>query len=103
MRKLVYRPAALTDLDAIFDFIQPENPRRAASYITDIRKKCRTLLDHPMKGPPREDLAPGIRILSMFRRIIVAYRVSGDEIVITRIFSGGQDYEAILRDDDTGA
>ena len=63
MRKLVYRPAALADLDGIYDYIEPENPRRAASFVKDIRDRCRNLCTHPELGPAREDLGTGIRIL----------------------------------------
>jgi toxin ParE1/3/4 len=100
MRKLVYRPTALADLDGIYDFIAPENPRRAAGFVDDIRQRCRTLCTHPELGPARADLASGIRIYPMLGRIVVAYRVAEDAVVITRVFSGGQDYEAILRKED---
>ncbi|MGV6873406.1 type II toxin-antitoxin system RelE/ParE family toxin [Pseudochelatococcus sp. B33] len=98
MHRLVFRPAALSDLDAIFDYIEPDNPLRAASFVADIRTRCRLLCDHPMLGPARNDLGEGLRIYPMFRRIVVAYRFTGDAIVIVRVFSGGQDYEAILQD-----
>lgn len=100
MRRLVYRPAALADPGGIYDFIAPENPRRAAGFVDDIRQRCRTLRTHPELGPARADLGPGIRIYPMLGRIVVAYRVAEDAVVITRVFSGGQDYEAILRKED---
>jgi len=34
------------------------------------------------------------------RRIVVAYRIVDGGIVVTRVFYGGRDYEALLRDDD---
>ena len=103
MLKLLYRHAALADLDAIYAYIEPENPRRAASFVQDIRGRCRPLCTHPELGPARDHLSPGIRILPMLGRIIVAYRIMPSAILITRVFSGGQDYEALLRhDDDAG-
>jgi len=98
MVQLVYRPAALADLDAIYDYIAPENPRRAASFVEDIRTHCHALCLHPELGPARDDLGQGIRIYPMRGRIVVAYRLKQDVIEITRIFSGGQAYEALLRD-----
>ena len=98
MRKLVYRPAALADLDGIYDYIEPENPRRAASFVKDIRDRCRNLRAHPQLGPARDDLGLGIRILPMLGRIVVAYRITDEAIIVTRVFSGGRDYEAILRE-----
>ena len=97
MRKLTYRPGALADLDGIYDHIAPENPRRAASFVEDIRKRCRTLCEHPELGPARPDIKPGLRIYPMLGRIVVVYRVTPREIVIVRVFSGGMDYETIMR------
>jgi toxin ParE1/3/4 len=97
MFSLVYRHAALADLDAIYDYIEPDNPRRAASFVQDIRNRCRALCDHPKLGRARDDLSNGIRILPMLGRVVVAYRITPSAILVTRVFYGGQDYEAILR------
>lgn len=99
MPRLVYRPAALSDLDAIYDAIEPDSASRAFDYVQDIRRRCRTLCDHPQLGPAREDLGTGIRVFPMRGRVVVAYRVRVDVIEITRVFYGGQDYEAIFRDE----
>jgi toxin ParE1/3/4 len=98
MARLAYRPAALTDLDAIYDVIEPDNPDRALGFVADIRDRCRVLAEHPHIGRSRNDLGPGIRTLPMLGRVVVAYRITEDAIEITRVFYGGQDYEAILRD-----
>ncbi len=37
MVNVVYRPAALDDLDSIYDVIEQDDPRRAANFIDDIR------------------------------------------------------------------
>jgi toxin ParE1/3/4 len=99
MRNLVYRPAALDDLDTIFDYIAPENPRRALSFVDEIRKSCRTLCDHPELGRSRAYIKSCLRALPLRQRVIVFYRITDAEIVIVRVFSGGRDYETIMRDD----
>jgi len=38
----------------------------------------------------------------MLGRIVVAYRVTSSAILVTRVFSSGQDYEAVLRHDADG-
>jgi toxin ParE1/3/4 len=53
-----------------------------------------------MLGPAREDIAPGIRIYPMPRRVVVAYRVTSATVEITRVFWGGQDYETLIREDE---
>lgn len=99
MLSLVYRHAALADLDAIYAYIEPDNPRRAASFVQDIRDRCRPLCVHPKLGPARDNISPGLRIFPMLGRVVVAYRITPTAILITRVFYGGQDYEAILRRD----
>lgn len=100
MLSLVYRHAALADLDAIYAYIEPDNPRRAASFIQDIRNRCRPLCAHPQLGPARDHLSPGLRILPMLGRVVVAYRITPSAILITRVFYGGQDYAALLQHDE---
>lgn len=102
MSKLSYRPRALADLDFIYDIIAPDSPERAFAYVDDIRARCReTLLAHPLLGPSRPDLGDGVRIYPIGnKRVVVAYRVAGDEIVILRVFYGGADYAAIMHDGD---
>jgi toxin ParE1/3/4 len=97
---LRYRPAAIADLDAIFAFIAADSPDRALGYIDDIRAHCRRLGSHPELGVARDDLATGIRVLPIRRRLVIAYRVADDAVVIMRVFSSGQDYEVIMRGSD---
>lgn len=101
--RLVYRPSALADLDSIYDAIESDNPRHAASYVDEIRSKCRTLCDHPLLGPARDDVRPGLRIYPMFGRVVVCYRVDADSVVVMRVLYGGRDYVAIVRSSDEEA
>jgi toxin ParE1/3/4 len=97
--ELVYSRRALADLDEIFDYIASDNPGRARSYVREIQAACQSLRRMPMKGTGRPDLGPGIRVLPLWRRIVIVYAMRSDQIEILRIFSAGQDYEAIMRSD----
>ncbi len=94
--KLGYAPQARADLEEIFWFIAADNPTRAANYIAEIETACEGLCQTPMMGLARPDLRPDLRILPLWRRIIVAYQIAPDRIDVLRVFSGGQDYEAIM-------
>ena len=52
-RALIFSGAALADLDDMFDFIAADNPRRARTYIEDIRKACRNLCHSRLIGSER--------------------------------------------------
>lgn len=66
----------------------------------DIRARCRTLCTYPQLGVVRDDLGKDIHIYPMHGRVVVAYRVTQGVIEVMRVFYGGQDYEAILREED---
>ena len=95
-RQLVFRPQAENDLDGIFDFIAADNPRRAMTYIEDIRDACRGLCDAPMTGMERSDIRDALRILALWRGIVLAYELPPGKVRVPRVFSGGQDYQAIM-------
>ncbi|MGH7102546.1 MAG: type II toxin-antitoxin system RelE/ParE family toxin [Acetobacteraceae bacterium] len=95
-RALIYSRQAEADLDEIFDFIAADNPRRARSYIEEIRQTCRGLCDAPLIGTARPDLQPDLRMMAFRRRVVIGYRVLSDHLEILRVFTGGRDYEIIM-------
>jgi toxin ParE1/3/4 len=95
-RELVFTPAALADLEEIFWFIATDNPHRARSYVSEIEQACRNLCETPLMGRKRADLRPGLYVFPLWRRIVIAYELPGNRVDVLRIFSGGQDYEAIM-------
>jgi toxin ParE1/3/4 len=48
----------------------------------------------------RDDVRPGLRITNFRRRVAIAFYVVGDRLTILGIFNGGQNYEAILLDEE---
>lgn len=96
---MVYSPEAQADLDEIFDFIAADNPRRARTYVEEIRQACRNLCETPFLGMKRPDLRPGLHILPLWRRIAIAYELPPGRVDVLRVFSAGQDYEAIIAGD----
>ena len=98
-KNLVYSWQARADLEDIFSLIAADNPRRAGSYVAEIQTACENLCGTAMIGMARPDLQPDLRILPLWRRVIVAYRIMPDQIEILRVFTGGRDYEAIMGSD----
>jgi toxin ParE1/3/4 len=104
-RKLFLRPAAADDLTAIYDYIaeQSGSPERAIGYLRRIREWCDRLKEFPESGRARDDLRPGVRIITFERRVVIAYTIlPSGSVEIGRVLYGGRDYEAIIggeRDD----
>jgi toxin ParE1/3/4 len=98
-RKLIYRPRAAEDLEAIYRFIAQDSPARAFSFIERIQKRCDLLRDAPEQGRARPDLRSNLRIVPFGRSVVIAYQITENSVEIVRIFYGGQDYEAIMSDE----
>ena len=59
---------------------------------------CEGLALFPLRGVPREDIRPGLRVTHHNGRTLIAYAVdeSTRTVSVLGIFYGGQDYEAAL-------
>lgn len=93
---LEFSSEAENDLEQIADYIAQDDPRRAVSFVRELRSKCEALLDVPnsFASVPRFE-HHGIR-----RRVhgnyLIFYRVESEKVVIIHILHGATDYGAIL-------
>jgi toxin ParE1/3/4 len=91
--EIAFRPEAEADLTALHDYVAEQSgAARAATFVGRIETACLKLETFPHVGVSRDDLAPGIRILVIERRAIVAYRVEEKRVRIIRVFYAGRDY-----------
>jgi toxin ParE1/3/4 len=88
--------AAESDLEAIGDWIAADNPRRAATFVAELREACITLAQLP-KGYA---LVSRYESSGVRRRVhgnyLIFYCVVGDVIEVLHVLHGARDYEAIL-------
>ncbi|PDT02210.1 plasmid stabilization protein [Rhizobium chutanense] len=96
--KVVFRPRAEKDLLDIYAFIAAENSLAAMEFIRRLRQVCHGLDDMPERGAPREDFAPGVRILVFERRVTIAYRVVKDRVQVLRLFYAGRNTPLAFRE-----
>ena len=91
--KLAFRPAPLTDLRKLHDYIADHaDAAVAAAYVHRIEQACRKLTTFHERGTLRSELASGIRIIGFERRTSIAFRVEGDVVRILRFLHGGQNF-----------
>jgi plasmid stabilization system protein ParE len=50
----------------------------------------------PHRGTRRDNIRPGLRVISFRRRTVVIFQVDEDIVSIIGIFHGGQNYEAMF-------
>ncbi|RUW30387.1 MAG: type II toxin-antitoxin system RelE/ParE family toxin [Mesorhizobium sp.] len=90
---------AESDLERIAAYIAKDNPRRALSFIQELRGKCEALAETPKSSP----LVPRYEQHGIRRRVhggyLIFYRVEREQIVIIHVLHGAMDYAAILFED----
>jgi toxin ParE1/3/4 len=94
--KVGFSILAKVDLFDIEAAIAEANPARAATFTTEIRKKCLGLAEMPHAF----QIVPGYEAQELRRRVhgsyLIFYRIVGDTIEILRILHGARDYESLL-------
>ncbi len=92
--RIRYRPTALAQLDAIFDYIATHNRPAAHRVISNIKRSIDRLADFPLSA--RQSEIAGIRELPIVRYpYIVFYTVDDDaqEVLILRVRHTSRDPE----------
>jgi toxin ParE1/3/4 len=94
--RVVITAAAKADLIAIGEFIKPNNPERAITFVEELLDRCYALADTPRAYPlvPRYEKI-GIR-RTVYRDYLIFYRVREEFIEVIHIFQGARDYETLL-------
>ena len=96
--KVVFTPAARTQLAAIEAYIARESSEEVAQgYVSAIVEQCLKLDSFPNRGTPHDDIRPGLRTFAFRRRVRIADTAGVDRVEIDDVFYGGQDAEAQLR------
>ena len=78
------------DLDLIASTIAEDNPRRAVTFIRDIRLKLVAVARDPLIYQLRPDIGQEARMASVGRYAIL-FRIAGDMVRVERVVYGGRD------------
>jgi toxin ParE1/3/4 len=90
MNRLVFRPAASRDLEAIWDYVAERNEPAAERLIATIWETCTLLSRSPLIGRSRDELAPDLRSFPVGNHVVF-YRPTKGGIEVVRILSGARD------------
>ena len=74
------------------------SPAVAEHYTTAVIETCEGLALFPLRGVPREDIRPGLRVTHHRGRTVIAYAVDHDSrlVSILGVLYGGQDLDLAL-------
>ena len=97
--RVVFSDAALSDLDAIADWIGRDSWDRAEVFVLAVRARCLSLSKHPNRYPAVH--LPPFRNLRklVYRGYLIFYQSSAFEVEVLHILQGSRDWEAVLRDE----
>jgi toxin ParE1/3/4 len=80
---------AEVDIEEIGDFIARDNPRRAVTYVAELRERCRRLAEFPEAAPARDEHGENVR-MAVFGRYLILYVVHGDFLEVRRVVHGAR-------------
>lgn len=87
---------AESDLEQIGDYMAQDNPKRALSFVLELRDKCLSLAETPWGFP----LAPRYERYGIRRRVygnyLIFYRVESDRVVVVHFLHGARGFEVLL-------
>ncbi|MDB5709322.1 MAG: plasmid stabilization system [Sphingomonas bacterium] len=83
-------PAAIADLDAVWDYIAQDNPDAADQIVARIATATRRLADFPSSGTRRPDIHPTAHSVPMGAYLIL-YRVNEGVVEIVRVLHSARD------------
>lgn len=83
------------DLEAIADWIAEDNPRRAVSFIREIREEFRRIGDGPLHYQLRPQIGDDAR-LAVVGRYVILFRADDNVVRIERVVFGGRDLPGLF-------
>lgn len=97
---LRFTQAAERDLEEIADYIARDNPKRALSFVRELREACGILATAPYAfAPPPRYRAQGVR-MRVHKSYLIFYVVSAETVDFIHILHGQRNYAAILFPDE---
>ncbi len=98
-RRLVFRPAAVADLDAIWDYTADRwGASQADTYVRDLHAACLALARGERVAQDAADIRPGYRKLRSGRHVILHRTHDDGATEIVRILHERMDVTARLKD-----
>jgi plasmid stabilization system protein ParE len=84
------------DLEAIADWIAQDNPRRAVSFIREIREAFRRIGEDPLLYQLRPDIGEEARA-AIVGRYLILFWADGKLVRIERVVFGGRDLPPLFQ------
>jgi toxin ParE1/3/4 len=94
---VVFTPEAEDQLVDLYRYIATEaSPAVAQKFTSAVVEYCEGLANFPHRSVRRDDIRPGLFVTQYRSRVVIAYSVDDNEVVVIGIFYGGRDFESLL-------
>ncbi len=91
--RVVFTPEAEEQLSAVYRYLATEaSPAIAYRYTHDIIEHCEGFNEFPYRAVRRDDIRQGLRLTHFKGRVVIAFALDTDQVVIVGVFYGGQNY-----------
>ena len=97
--KVILSAKARQDLQDIGDFVAADNPRRAQTFVLELRQSCLGLAERPLRFPKIDWLGSGEHRRRVHGNYLIIYRVDGEMVQIVRLISASVDITALSSGD----
>lgn len=92
---VTFSPASRQDIREIARFIMKDNPRRARSFVDELKGRCARLAENSKLYPLRDDITAGLRMVA-HGDYLIFYRETDGGVRIERILHGARDYTSLF-------
>ncbi len=93
--RVTLSPLAERDLESIGDYIAEDSPRRALSFIAELRARCDTIAKAPQAYRARPELAEGLRSCA-HGNYVIFFTATKARLTVVRVLHGAMDIPAHL-------
>lgn len=90
---LRFTQLAEQDLESIADYIAADNPRRATTFVQELRHQCKRIALNPPGYRLRPELGEGIRSC-VHGHYVIFFEASASDVIVVRILHGARDLPA---------
>ncbi len=91
--QLILTPLAERDLESIGDYIAKDSPRRALSFVTELRVQCAKVAASPQAYCQRPELGEPVRSCA-YGNYVIFFAEDGGLVRIIRVLHGAMDIQA---------
>lgn len=94
---VIFTPEAEEQLIDLYRYIAAAGSADSVTrYTGSILTFCEELATFPHRSRARDDIRPGLRTIGYRRRVVVAFAVINQIMLIVGVFYDGRDYAALL-------